>query len=213
MERAAKNEAIRRGKNPLSTVSQPDVLQRLRQLPALTLLSLWRRGLVSSLSSEQDERRSAAALLEAVQTEWSRRQGQPLSADAFRWPTTDVFDGDRGLELGEVPSVGMLSLLGYHVGQTNGVSPAMRRAILDRIFSGGLPPVLPSAQLAEWDLPLASGRLKKMADCLASFCRLAKRQDGRQMHDAIADWEADLAYLYDRYYVGRFHFGWPVVRN
>lgn len=29
------------------------------------------------------------------------------------------------------------------------------------------------------------------------------------MDDAVRHWKLDLKFLHNRYYVGKFHFGWP----
>jgi hypothetical protein len=48
-----------------------------------------------------------------------------------------------------------------------------------------------------------------MAHCIAAFTRNAKRRSAHDYAEAIADWEADLDYLYREYYVGHFSFAWP----
>lgn len=43
-------------------------------------------------------------------------------------------------------------------------------------------------------------RLQKMANCIATFARNAKRRRYASMELAIAEWEEDLAYLKDKCY-------------
>ena len=48
-----------------------------------------------------------------------------------------------------------------------------------------------------------------MAESIAAFARNAKRRRQINLNDAIGEWEADLEFLYEEYYVGHFHFAWP----
>ena len=102
-----------------------------------------------------------------------------------------------------------MQYLDYRVGRTNGEAAPTRHAILGRVFEGALPPVFPVDYMASWGKPATVQRLQKMAESLAAFTRNAKRRHDERMDDAIKHWEADLQFLYDKYYVGRFHFGWP----
>jgi hypothetical protein len=52
-------------------------------------------------------------------------------------------------------------------------------------------------------------RLHKLANTLAALTRNAKRRDTVSLSKAVDDWERDLAFLHDRYYVNFFRFGWP----
>jgi hypothetical protein len=97
----------------------------------------------------------------------------------------------------------------YRVGSTNGASTRIRRALLAEIFTGHLPPVFPSDYLNEWGQPGTAARLQKMAETIAAFTRNAKRKRTVGMGDAIRDWEDDLRFLYESYYVRHFHFAWP----
>ena len=101
-------------------------------------------------------------------------------------------------------------LHGLPRGTTNGKDFGERQAILDAIFDGPLPPVFPKVYMSEWSRPGAPARLQKLAETIAALTRNAKRKDSSMMA-AIADWEADLEYLFETYYRGRFRFGWPRV--
>tara|TARA_R110002095_G_scaffold127479_1_gene110545 strand:+ start:176 stop:337 length:162 start_codon:yes stop_codon:yes gene_type:complete len=50
-----------------------------------------------------------------------------------------------------------------------------------------------------------------MANSIAAFARNADREGDRQRL-AIEDWQGDLGFLYDKFYVGRFKFDWPTSK-
>lgn len=129
-----------------------------------------------------------------------------LSEESFLWPTTDTPDGDGTLDGIEWPQEGLLSFLGYHVGQ-NGVRADDRRAILDSTYKGSLPNVNSAEYMASWEAPGSADRLRKLAESLAAFCRNQKRRDPSAV--AVREWEADLEYLRHEYYDGRYSFVWP----
>ena len=105
----------------------------------------------------------------------------------------------------------MLSYLGYHVGRTSELTAQQRTAILGRAFGMRLPPLNGVEYMKQWALPKSSGRLKKMAETIASFARNAKRRRHDRLAVAVEHWEHDLSYLREAFYVGRFNFGWPQV--
>jgi hypothetical protein len=105
----------------------------------------------------------------------------------------------------------MLSLLGYHVGETQSLHPAIRESILEYTFEYHLPPVGDVAYFNEWGEPRNSRRLRKLANTLAALTRNAKRRHSWKFSRAIREWEQDLVFLYERYYVHLFHFGWPAT--
>jgi hypothetical protein len=100
----------------------------------------------------------------------------------------------------------------YRVGRTNGLEPAVRKLLLAGIFVGPLPPVFPPNYMAQWSVPKSARRLQKMAETLAAFVRNAKRRHDDRLDDAISEWEHDLQFLYERYYLGHFHFSWPTTK-
>ena len=130
----------------------------------------------------------------------------------FPWPATDApasrfgFHGDFFFY-----QDGVLSFLGYHVGRSGG-SAIERRQILDGIFHNELPRVNSPEYMEEWGQARKAGRLKKLANVLASLARNEARKMKRghgNYSEAIRDREEDLDYLYKKYYVGRFNFDWP----
>lgn len=52
--------------------------------------------------------------------------------------------------------------------------------------------------------------INRTADSIAAFCRLRKKSLGYS-DLAIEEWEADLKWLHQTYYVGRYNFSWPQV--
>lgn len=125
-----------------------------------------------------------------VQTTTVTSSSQNLSSDVFRY------------------SKGLLKHCGYEVGE-NGLPESQRRQILDSVFLERLPFVNGTAYLSEWGEPSTSRRLQKLANCIATFARNARRRNSGNLSQAIQDWEADLAYLKRTYHNGRFHFSWP----
>ena len=57
--------------------------------------------------------------------------------------------------------------------------------------------------------PKQCGASKKIAETIAAFVRNSRRRRDTRMEAAVSDWEDDLQYLYNVYYVGTFQFGWP----
>ncbi len=105
----------------------------------------------------------------------------------------------------------MLSALGYHVGSTEGLPEVERRFLLDQVFVICLPPLNDYGYMLEWNAPKSPGRLKKLAETLAALTRNAKRRKSKDLQLACDDWQADLDYLYAKYYVHQFRFGWPTT--
>ena len=130
---------------------------------------------------------------------------------AFDWPHTDVpvnaigwLDLDFFLNLKE----GYLKHEGYTVGK-GGLTRRERRDILDYCYLYGVvPPAFPDEYVDEWGTPKTSIRLYKIASCIASFCRNAKRRRSPPLV-AIECWEEDLQHLKSRYYDAKYRFDWP----
>jgi hypothetical protein len=117
-----------------------------------------------------------------------------LSNVGFDWPSIYVnfYSGDGGFAA-ELLKMGLLSQMGYRVGQTRGLRPVERRAILETVFKYELPNTnLPRWYVEEWGYPKSKERLKKMADSLAAFCRREKK---RNHNVAASDYEEDLKWL------------------
>jgi hypothetical protein len=133
-----------------------------------------------------------------------------LSNIGFDWPSTHVsFGSGDGEFTGELLKIGLLSSMGYRVGQTRGLLTGQRRAILERVFKYELPNTnLPRWYVEQWGNPKSGERLKKIADSLAAFYQREKKKN----HNAAAsDYEEDLEWLYENFYRGRFMFRWPQI--
>jgi hypothetical protein len=150
----------------------------------------------------------AAELCDAIRREWKRRAD---NGDYFVWPRTEADPSSVKLGKLDSPELGILGALGYRVGKARGRTRAVRLLLLDAVFSDTLPPINGSRYMAQWGAPNTSPRLKKMADCLASWIRNSKRIRSLDRTVAIEQWSSDLLYLYDTYYVGRFGFGFPRI--
>jgi hypothetical protein len=107
-------------------------------------------------------------------------------------------------------SNGMLRFMGYRVGAGSTLTRARRRRILDYVFLGQLPLVNDRHYMREWGKPRTSARLRKLANAVATFARNARRKRRNNYRQAIADWEADLAYLKNKFYDRRPRdWKWP----
>lgn len=148
---------------------------------------------------------------DAIEAEWRRRTGPGSNPDDyFRWPSTEAQIGDGSLsDPDQWLREGLLKFLQYSVGRYQEGNETSRRAILAAVFDGDLPPFHSAEYMRGWGKPSTALRLHKMADSLAAFARNFKRQQNPRFDDAIADWEADLKFLYDTYYVEHFKFDWP----
>src|SRR5690606_17901515 len=200
-------------KPPLSGLNPLGVLRTLPGMQVHEVRRVWLNAArkLGSADTPDEWRVAASKVMDAVESQWQQRGVRTrLSDDYFRWPSTEVIDGDG--QLASVPRPeGMLSFLEYHVGRTNGQPPGVRKVILERIFSKPLPRVFDDEYMAEWSTPSSPRRLRKRAECLAAFARNAKTRNPGLLNDAIQDWESDLEWLHDRYYVGHFHFAWPTT--
>jgi hypothetical protein len=197
-------------------VVQPNSQKIIATLPLLDfeqLRGVWKNCLVK-LTSHKDGawHDSATEVLSAIEIEWDRRSSMAPPDQFFEWPSTEAIGGNGMLNLEPSLSDGMLSYLGYRVGKLDGEVASIRQSILSRVFEGRLPPVFARAYMLLWGSPKSAARLRKIAESMAAFTRNAKRRRDHKMNDAISDWESDLRFLYDRYYVGQFSFAWPLTR-
>lgn len=172
---------------------------------------------VSAKTGDPDWRiaRSALGIMAAIDSERQRREslvvGSGRREGAFRWPSTDATagNGDGGLEIDSEKS-GVLSNCGYVVGHTRGDPEEKRRDTLRRLFEGDVPSVdFPDGYRLSWGGNGSGARLRKMAYTIAAQTRNFKRRDLAVLDRAIGEWEADLRFLHDEYYVGKFTFEWP----
>lgn len=128
----------------------------------------------------------------------------------FKWPSTAVcVDSGTALRLAHFDyEEGLLKFMGYAVGQ-KGAYRSRRIQVLDYVFNERVPKVQSYEYMSKWGEPKSARRLEKLADCLASFARNAKRRRFQDMEQAVLEWEEDLNYLKEKYYLGCFDFPWP----
>lgn len=105
---------------------------------------------------------------------------------------------------------GVLSYMGYRVGKVSTLTSERRRKILEYVFLGELPQVNDRQYMRTWGKPRTAARLRKLANAVAAFARNARKKRKKNMGQAIAEWEADLAYLKKRFYARRRRdWKWP----
>ena len=127
----------------------------------------------------------------------------------FKWPNTIITEIRK--QLNNMPiddDNGLLKFYGYSVGN-NGINHDDRKEILSFIFNEDIAKVNNSSYMDEWGNKKTAKRLKKMAYCIATFVKNAKRRINANMQNAINDWEKDLAYLKKEFYNNKYSFGWP----
>lgn len=106
--------------------------------------------------------------------------------------------------------VSPLTLLGYKAGD-NGEPKTTRRRILANAFQGTLPSAQSPEYMAQWGNPDSEKRLKRIAEQVAGNARKERLKEEPSVL-SIKDWEGDLSWLHETFYVGRFNFPWPTTR-
>jgi hypothetical protein len=152
---------------------------------------------------------NALRILWAIEDDWERRTNLADASEYFKWPKTEVVWGDGEFSTDSMLMLGVLRLMGYQVGQTNGKADSDRIAILNRVYKLRLPPVLSQALTIPWSLPNSGPRLQKMAESIAIFTRNAKGRRAADLSQAISEWERDLKYLRREFYEGVYDFPYP----
>lgn len=181
----------------------------LDHLDTDTLFERYREAILSDSKGNSNLSRVARKTIDEINREFLTRFGGKIKGDYFVWPSTEVYASHLRLKNKvEWQRNGILGLYGYCVGKTHGEPPNVRRKILDEVFKANIPPVLDFAYIREWSIPKSAPRLEKMANTLASLARNEKRK-GALYAVAYGEREEDLSYLYKKYYLGKFGFGWP----
>lgn len=185
-------------------------IERIREMSHDELRRLLQNSFRILSDPKDIRRRDAESIRDVISREFHRSVN---ANEWFPWPSTDAPLGRRGAEINaeDWPPEGMLSWLGYRVGKTNPTPRAQREVILDYVFESELPPLNSHEYFAQWGEPATPKRLSKIAETIAAFVRLAKGRIDPRLGRAISDWEEDLKYLYDKYYVDQFGFDfmWP----
>jgi len=129
------------------------------------------------------------------------------------WPMTEVKPSRPTNGIYFDHQVSALGRLGYHVGTSKGLRDKERKYFLKYFFTQELPREIKEEFGQDYGEPRSEERLKKMANVLASQCRLFKRNDPERYRVAIDHYEMDLAYLKKRFY-DQFHtFEWPATEE
>ena len=139
---------------------------------------------------------------------WNALSPKPID---WPWPITEIPEGKSGKGVPEFDHRNSgLWLCGYRVGKTRGMPTAERREFLDTYFRNKLPAVVERHHGNDYGDPGSEVRLRKIANVIATNCRNAKRRNSDSYRYAIADWETDLRYLKDSYYIAG-SFPWPSI--
>ena len=145
------------------------------------LVALWKNCLRQTVGEVGEK---AERLLGQIEREWKVRRA---SARTMQRRNADTFsDG---------PERGMLTTLGYHVGETNPTDSMLRRRILKRVVLGELPFVHSLEYTASWGRPCSLKRRAKLVRTLSSFIESSSVRRPK----AVREWEADLAYVHSRF--------------
>lgn len=132
------------------------------------------------LLHKNPENQDAISVIEAIKTEWEKRLRE------FR----------VGKHKASSPEQGVLSVVGYKVGNEGEKTP-FRRQLLDYIMTDTLPFVGSLAHMAEWGEKLTRSRyikLHRVIRVLASSGRTMGNMD-----KAVSEWEDDLEYLEEKW--------------
>ncbi|WP_085034954.1 hypothetical protein [Ensifer aridi] len=185
-------------------------IQDIETVDPSKLIAIWENA-HRILVDDQKKAQHAAirAAISAIEAEWKRRNASGEPEQYFEWPSTEVRRGGGELTINDLQKDGVLSKLNYHVGISQGQPEVYRRRTLAKAFEGPLALDLPIFEMELWGPNKSAKRLRKIAYSIATFVKNAKGRNPIALDVAIKQWEADLRFLHDRYYVGRFDFPWP----
>ena len=186
-------------------------IEGLENRPILETIALWRSALRMSACEDLKNRKKAKKVIAAIEMDWARRS--QFVTEYFLWPSTEATSGDGSLDGRRWEDHGFLKFIGYGVGFSADLGPVDRQLILSRSFEGTIPPFSSMEYILEWGDPKTGVRLRKIANVIASLTRSAKRRRFADMSRAISDWESDLLFLHERFYVAKFGFGWPSTNH
>ena len=149
------------------------IINKIPNLSDEELLRLFKNAfdLIERKKSEEQ----ANHVLQGIQNEWELRLKKHISGD---------YKPER-------PKIGILSSLGYSVGES-GVKSKRRRLIIDYIINGTLPFVGSPAYMAEWGGPFTGKRYHKLQTVLSE---MVLQNKNKGWDKAIIEWNEDLGYL------------------
>ena len=135
----------------------------------------------------------------------------------WTWPVVEVPPASGGGSFDAAfREFSALKMFGYTVGVTDGWPQARREGFLHDFMTMDLPAEVARHFGDEYGAPMTSTRLRKVANVIASNARnVLRRSNASQYRVAIEQWESDLQYLKDTFYVGaglRFD-PWPSPRS
>ena len=150
-------------------------LKNIPQIDDEKLRKLFLRAI--EFSVEGKRLADAAAIIDTIQLEWSKR----------------LIEFRTGNYKATTPQDGMLSAVGYHVGIVQGKSEAIRHKLLDYIMTGTLPPAGSPPYYEEWGEPLSKQRYRKLHRVITVQASSNEHFENRDV--AIGEWREDLVYL------------------
>ena len=131
--------------------------------------TLMKRYVDSQGSSKSED---LEAVISIIKREWMKRLGE----------------GDQeGL-----PEEGLMSTMGYRVGDTQGIKAPYRRMIMKEILEGPIPFVGSPAYMREWGSDGSIDRYNKMKRFLTSEIKMPVQKNN---YRAISEWKEDLQWL------------------
>ena len=116
-----------------------------------------------------------------IRSEWARR-----SEIAMKFPHKKALRPEKGL----------LSLMGYNVGNM-GAPEKSRRYIIDEVMTQQLPFIGGGAYMQEWGEPNSKKRYNKLLRTIIGF--LDKNRNFRGMEKAVIEWNDDIQYIVQEY--------------
>lgn len=146
--------------------------------------------------------------------------GQPALAPTLpqpQWPwpvIKQMPEGDGGHFTGGFRNFSALKMFGYTVGKTKGWAKPEREGFLSDFMEQTLPPIVAQTFADDYGDPMSVERLRKIANLIAGVASNFIRNDADRYAAAIADWESDLAFLKQKYYLGAglAFQPWPATR-
>lgn len=150
------------------------IIQNIPKMDDNSLRALFLNAFKHLLKNEKVD--EAEAIIEKIQSTWETR----VRAYKFNNYKADT------------PDKGMLTALGYHVGES-GEPEKLRHKILDYIMYGTLPPAGSPPYYEEWGQPLTRQRYRKLHRVLRVLASSSAHFSN--MEKANREWEDDLIYL------------------
>lgn len=125
------------------------------------------------------------------------------ASDALRWPKTIKRRRDAGelvVDAGKWRKSSPLTAMGYHVGQTEGLTASEREDVLQRIVEARIlfPERVSAAERQAWGTPRSVERLAKVVGHLTWNLRFHGRRLGSRSR-AVKQWRSDLRWLKGHY--------------